>query len=88
MLRGFGADLVGMSVAIEAIAAREAGLELLGLSIASTLEDAGVALDPIKVLEIAHATALRLGPVIAGVLTQSLAPTTASAQPHLTEDVR
>jgi purine-nucleoside phosphorylase len=86
MLRGFGADLVGMSVAIEAIAARDAGLELLGLSIASTLEDAGVELDPIKVLEIAHATALRLGPVIAGVLTQSLATT--AAQPHLTEDGR
>jgi len=86
MLRGFGADLVGMSVAIEAIAAREAGLELLGLSIASTLEDAGIELDPIKVLEIAHATARRLGPVIAGVLTQSLA--TSAAQPHLTEDGR
>jgi purine-nucleoside phosphorylase len=86
MLRGFGADLVGMSVAIEAIAAREAGLELLGLSIASTLEDAGVELDPIKVLEIAHATALRLGPVIAGVLTQSLATT--APQPHVTEDGR
>ncbi len=86
MLRGFGADLVGMSVAIEAIAAREAGLELLGLSIASTVEDSGVALDPIKVLEIAHATALRLGPVIAGVLTESLA-TTATA-PHPTEDGR
>lgn len=86
MLRGFGADLVGMSVAIEAIAAREAGLELLGLSIASTLEDAGVELDPIKVLEIAHATARRLGPVIAGVLTRSLA--TSAAQPHLTEDGR
>jgi purine-nucleoside phosphorylase len=86
MLRGFGADLVGMSVAIEAIAAREAGLELLGLSIASTLEDAGVELDPIKVLEIAHATARRLGPVIAGVLTQSLA--TSAAQSHLPEDGR
>jgi purine-nucleoside phosphorylase len=86
MLRGFGADLVGMSVAIEAIAAREAGLELLGLSIASTLEDAGVELDPIKVLEIAHATAQRLGPVIAGVLTQSVS--TAAAQAHLTEDGR
>jgi purine-nucleoside phosphorylase len=74
MLRGFGADLVGMSVAIEAIAAREAGLELLGLSIAATLEDAGVALDPIEVLGIANATAVRLGPVIAGVLAQGLAP--------------
>jgi purine-nucleoside phosphorylase len=80
MLRGFGADLVGMSVAIEAIAAREAGLELLGLSIASTIEDAGVALDPIKVLEIAHATARRLGPVIAGVLIETLAPASATAQ--------
>jgi len=87
MLRSFGADLVGMSVAIEAIAAREAGLELLGLSIASTIEDAGVALDPIEVLDIAHATARRLGPVIAGVLTQALA-STAAAQPHLTEDGR
>lgn len=86
MLRGFGAELVGMSVAIEAIAAREAGLELLGLSIASTLEDAGVELDPIKVLEIARATAQRLGPVIAGVLTQSLATT--ATQPHPTEDGR
>jgi purine-nucleoside phosphorylase len=76
MLRGFGADLVGMSVAIEAIAVREAGLELLGLSIASTIEDAGVALDPIHVLEIAHATALRLGPVVAAVLTPGLAATT------------
>ena len=34
MLRDFGADLVGMSTVVEAIAAREAGLELLGLSIA------------------------------------------------------
>ena len=88
MLRSFGADLVGMSVAIEAIAAREAGLEMLGLSIASTIEDTGVALDPIKVLEIAHATAVRLGPVIAGVLSQSLAPTTATTQPQPTEDGR
>jgi purine-nucleoside phosphorylase len=88
MLRSFGADLVGMSVAIEAIAAREAGLEMLGLSIASTIEDAGVALDPIEVLGIAHATALRLGPVIAGVLTQTLAPANATPQPHPTEDGR
>lgn len=88
MLRSFGADLVGMSVAIEAIATREAGLEMLGLSIASTIEDAGVALDPIEVLGIAHTTALRLGPVIAGVLTQSLAPANATPQPHPTEDGR
>jgi hypothetical protein len=46
------------------------------LSIASTIEDAGVALDPVAVLEIAHATAGRLGPVIAAALTQSLASAT------------
>jgi purine-nucleoside phosphorylase len=88
MLRTLGADLVGMSVAVEAIAARAAGLELLGLSIASTIEDAGVALDPIAVLDVAHATARRLGPVIAGVLatalsTSVLAPTpTAAPEAH------
>jgi purine-nucleoside phosphorylase len=75
MLRTLGADLVGMSVAVEAIAARAAGLELLGLSVASTIEDAGVALDPIAVLDIVHATARRLGPVIAGVLTRALTTT-------------
>ena len=32
MLRTLGADLVGMSTALEAIAARAAGLEVLGLS--------------------------------------------------------
>jgi purine-nucleoside phosphorylase len=81
MLRTLGADLVGMSVAVEAIAARAAGLELLGLSVASTIEDAGVALDPIAVLDTVHATARRLGPVIAGVLTQALT-TTPSAAPE------
>jgi purine-nucleoside phosphorylase len=94
MLRHLGADLVGMSVVIEAIAARAAGLELLGLSIASTIEDAGVALDPLAVLEVAQATARRLGPVIAGVLTRSLAPAGAvapspsAAQPEPEKDPR
>lgn len=88
MLRGFGADLVGMSVAVEAIAARAAGLELLGLSIASTIEDSGVELDPIAVLEIAQATARRMGPVIAGVLTAALAPATVTVSPPSEKDLR
>jgi len=88
MLRGFGADLVGMSVAVEAIAAREAGLELLGVSIASTIEDAGVPLDPIKVLEIAQETARRLGPVIAGVLTATLTTAHATPRAHPDKDGR
>jgi len=38
MLRTVGADLVGMSTVLEAIAARAAGLELLGLAAVTTAE--------------------------------------------------
>jgi purine-nucleoside phosphorylase len=69
MLQGMGADLVGMSTVIEAIAAREAGLDVLGLSAVTTLEGSGDELDPEQVVEIAEGTARRLGPVLAGVLS-------------------
>ena len=36
MARTLGADLVGMSTAIEAVAARAAGLEVFGISLAIT----------------------------------------------------
>jgi purine-nucleoside phosphorylase len=70
MLRTVGADLVGMSTVIEAIAAREAGLELLGLSATTTVEGTGEALDPDQVVAIGEATARRLGPLIADVLRE------------------
>ena len=37
MLRGLGADLVGMSTVLEAIAARAEGLEVFGLSLVTNL---------------------------------------------------
>jgi purine-nucleoside phosphorylase len=68
MLRVMGADLVGMSTVLEAIAARGVGLELLGISATTTVEGSGEALDPDEVVAVGEATALRLGPVIANVL--------------------
>ena len=37
MLRGLGADLVGMSTVLEAIAARAEGVEVFGLSLVTNL---------------------------------------------------
>ena len=46
MARVLGGDLVGMSTALEAIAARHAGLEVLGLSLVTNLA-AGVSATPL-----------------------------------------
>jgi purine-nucleoside phosphorylase len=63
MLRTMGADLVGMSTALEAIAARAAGVEVLGLSMVTNAA-AGVTgekLDHQEVLAAGRAAAGRLG---------------------------
>ena len=63
MLRTMGADLVGMSTALEAIAARAAGLEVFGLSMVTNAA-AGVTgekLDHHEVLAAGQAAAGRLG---------------------------
>ncbi|MFP5370894.1 MAG: purine-nucleoside phosphorylase, partial [Actinomycetes bacterium] len=63
MLRTMGADLVGMSTALEAIATRAAGLEILGLSMVTNAA-AGVTgekLDHAEVLAAGTAAAGRLG---------------------------
>ncbi len=65
-----GAQLVGMSTALEAIAAREAGLEILGLSLVTNLA-AGMTGEPLnheEVLEAGRAAAERMGHLLAQVV--------------------
>ena len=63
MLRTLGADLVGMSTALEAIAARAAGLEVFGLSMVTNAAAGitGAALDHQEVVAAGRAAAGRLG---------------------------
>jgi len=63
MLRTLGADLVGMSTALEAIAARAAGLEVFGLSMVTNAAAGitGEILDHQEVLAAGKAAAGRLG---------------------------
>jgi purine-nucleoside phosphorylase len=66
MLAALGADLVGMSTALEAIAARAAGLEVLGLSMVTNAAAGitGEALDHQEVLAAGRASAAQLGRVL------------------------
>lgn len=70
MLRTIGADLVGMSTALEAIAAREAGLEVLGVSLVTNLA-AGLSGGPLEHAEVLAAgrdASGRVGRLLAEVL--------------------
>lgn len=70
MLQGFGADLVGMSTALEAIAAVHLGAEVLGISLvtnlAAGLGDGG--LDHQEVLAAGASSSARLAALLRGVL--------------------
>jgi purine-nucleoside phosphorylase len=75
MLRTLGADLVGMSTVLEAIAARHLGAEVLAISLVSNLA-AGLAphgLDHVEVVAAGQAAAGRMGSLLAGLLP-SLVP--------------
>ncbi|MDH2423933.1 purine-nucleoside phosphorylase [Sphaerisporangium sp. TRM90804] len=73
MLRTLGGDLIGMSTALEAIAAREGGAEVLGLSLV-TNPGAGLVGEPLnheEVLQVGRETAARMG-VLLGTLVNKL----------------
>jgi purine-nucleoside phosphorylase len=67
-----GADLVGMSTTLEAIAAREAGMEILGLSLVTNLAAGmtGEALNHEEVLGAGKMAAERMGGLLATVVGQ------------------
>jgi len=65
-----GADLVGMSTALEAIAARHAGLDVLGISLVTNLA-AGVGAEPLahdEVIEAGRAAGPRISRLLADVV--------------------
>ncbi|MGH3996351.1 MAG: purine-nucleoside phosphorylase [Pseudonocardiaceae bacterium] len=70
MLRALGADLVGMSTVLEAIAARAEGVEVLGISLVSNLA-AGLAGAPLAhrdMLTNVHTAATRMGALLRNLL--------------------
>jgi purine-nucleoside phosphorylase len=72
MLRTLGADLVGMSTVLEAIAARAAGAEVLGLSLVTNLA-AGMTGEPLsheEVLQASRAAAVHMGQLLGRLLAQ------------------
>lgn len=71
MLRTLGADLVGMSTALEAIAARAVGAEVLGISLVTNLA-AGMSGEPLnheEVLTTGRESAQRMGALLAQVVS-------------------
>lgn len=70
MVRAIGGDLAGMSTTLEAIAAREAGLEVLGISLVTNLAAgiSGEPLDHAEVLEAGKAAASRMGALLGAVV--------------------
>ena len=72
MVRASGGDLLGMSTTLEAIAAREGGAEVLGISLVTNLA-AGMTGEPLnheEVLEAGRAAATRMGELLSRVVTQ------------------
>jgi purine-nucleoside phosphorylase len=70
MVRVIGGDLVGMSTTLEAIAARQAGMEVLGISLVTNLAAGitGEPLDHAEVLAAGNAAAARMGGLLGAVV--------------------
>ena len=70
MVRAIGGHLAGMSTTLEAIAAREAGMEVLGISLVTNLA-AGMSGEPLnhaEVLEAGKAAASRMGDLLGRIV--------------------
>jgi purine-nucleoside phosphorylase len=70
MVRAIGGHLAGMSTTLEAIAAREAGLEVLGISLVTNLA-AGISGEPLnheEVLEAGRSAASRMGGLLSEIV--------------------
>lgn len=73
MVRAIGGTLVGMSTALEAIVARAASMEILGVSLVTNLA-AGMSGQPLshqEVLEAGQAAAERMGRLLADIVRQA-----------------
>lgn len=73
-LKTIGADLVGMSTALEAIAARASGLEVFGISLVTNLA-AGISAQPLshrEVIEAGQEAAPRIAALLAGIIHKTL----------------
>jgi purine-nucleoside phosphorylase len=76
MATTIGADLVGMSTVLEAIAARHAAMEVLGISLATNLA-AGISpvpLDAAEVISAGEAAAPRIGALLRAILERLSMP--------------
>ncbi len=72
MVRALGGDIVGMSTALEAIAARQAGLEVFGISLITNLA-AGIQESPLnheELIDAGKTAEARLGPLLAQIVTR------------------
>ncbi|MDM4762745.1 purine-nucleoside phosphorylase [Galbitalea sp. SE-J8] len=70
--KAIGGHIVGMSTALEAIAAREAGMEILGLSLITNLA-AGIQKTPLSHAEVIEAGQLaeaRIAPMLASIVSR------------------
>ena len=71
MAKAIGGHIVGMSTALEAIAARQAGMEILGFSLITNLA-AGISPEPLSHAEVLQAGG-DAGPVISALLAKVVA---------------